>query len=546
VKVVLRFLFLVLLLISITQVSFSYGRIYDQYQIYKNKSTLTSTVGNQSTDTIKRNSGKVVMDESQYVHYTNKMSVWTFIMIASGIGCIIFSGVNLKTQKPPKTNNNQNKSDDTFQLKEECNLTFDDIGGLEEVKEELKEIIDFIKNREEYEKMDAKIPKGVILYGPPGTGKTLIAKVVASESGCSFFTASGAEFVEKYVGVGAQRVRELFKKAKEKAPSIIFIDEIDAVAVERGDGNNGEKDQTLNQLLVEMDGMGTNNNVVVIAATNRIDMLDNAILRPGRFGIHIYVGVPNLAERIHILKVHTRGKKLSEDVDLHQLARKTAGLSGASLAQIANEAAIHVVRNKRQIIEACDFQYAFEKIVTGLRKKNAVISSRERQVIAYHEAGHAFVAKYLNIDKVEKISIIPTGQALGYVLQTPDEEKYLLTKNELISKIEVILGGRACEELIFGEVTTGAANDLQKATEIAIKMVCEYGMGRNIFYKLSQKYGNLDSKTLNEETMKIINESYEKVKQIIESNRGKIDKIAEILLEKEEIDGDEIEAVLGI
>lgn len=530
-------------MISISLVSFSYAKLDKKISIFN--STAISSSYNTSTPTNEIMPKNQILAASEYDHYSNQFVLGILMSIISLVGYISTGGKTNSKDSALAYNNNNNKSKEIVNLQENYDITFEDVGGLEEVKEDLKEVIDFIKNNEKYEKMGAKIPKGVILYGPPGTGKTLIAKVMASESECNFFSTSASEFIEKYVGVGAQRVRELFKKAREKTPSIIFIDEIDAVAGERGEANNGEKDQTLNQLLVEMDGMGTRNNIIVIAATNRLDILDQAILRPGRFDRHIYIGLPNLMEREHILKIHTKDKRLSNSVNLNQLARRTSGLSGASLANIVNEAAIHAVKMKKCFIETDDLNYAFEKVVAGLRRKNSMVSLKEKKTIAFHEAGHALVAKLLSIDNVEKISIIPSGQALGYVIQTPSEDKALLTKSELISKIEVILGGRACEELVFGEVTTGAANDLQKATEIVIKMVCEYGMGKHIPYKLSPNYGNLDIKTLNEETLEIINESYEKVKSIIESNIDKIERIASVLLENEEIEADEIENLIS-
>lgn len=365
---------------------------------------------------------------------------------------------------------------DNQKERDKPDVSFKDVAGLEEIKEELQETIDFINNSFKYKKMGAKIPKGILFHGPPGTGKTLLAKAVAGETNSTFLYASGSEFVEKYVGVGAKRVRTLFERAKKEAPSIIFIDEIDAIGTKRNSESNNEKDQTLNQLLVELDGFNTNETVIVIGATNRIDLLDEALLRPGRFDRHIYVGNPNIKAREKILQVHTNNKPLDKALSIRDIAKKTTGLSGAQLANIANEAAIIAVRKNKNIITIIEFDAAIERVLAGLEVKNPSILIKEKNVVAFHEAGHALVSKVLNVDSIQKISIIPRGQALGYVMKFPDEERFLFTEKELYSRIIGLLAGRAAEEFKFKEITTGAKDDLNKATDIAREMVCSYGM----------------------------------------------------------------------
>jgi cell division protease FtsH len=422
-------------------------------------------------------------------------------------------------------------------------ITFEDVAGLEEVKEELSEVIDFIRNSEKYRKMGAKIPKGILFHGPPGTGKTLMASAVAGESNSHFIYASGSEFVEKYVGVGASRSRDLFEKAKKNTPSVVFIDEIDAIGSTRNMDNNSEKDQTLNQLLVEMDGFKTNENVVIIAATNRIDLLDPALLRPGRFDRHMFIGNPNVKAREEILRVHTRNKPLDPDVDIRDIAKKTHGVSGAHLASIANEAAILAVRKNKASIGIDEFNQAIERVLVGLQKKNADVMDREKNIVAYHESGHALVGKFFKNSIIEKISILPRGQAMGYVLNSPGEDRYLHTSDELEKQICVLLGGRAAEELIFGEVTTGAKDDLSKANDIAQQMVCEFGMSSlgNRVYRIDR---NGDIHPLVErEIKKIIDRCYQNTKAIIASNRDYLERIAAELKANETITGTELDAI---
>ncbi len=444
--------------------------------------------------------------------------------------------VNIKTE---------NKKDDNKE--EQFNkkvIDFKHVAGLEEVKEELQEMIDFIKNPGKYQKMGAEIPKGILFYGPPGTGKTLLAKALAGETEAKFFPASGSEFVEKYVGVGAKRVRTLFEKAKKESPSIIFIDEIDAIGAKRTTESNNEKDQTLNQLLIEMDGFYSDQTVIVIGATNRLDLLDEALLRPGRFDRHIYIGNPDVKAREEIFKVHIKNKPIDKMVNIKNLAKRTHGMSGAYLANIANEAAILAVRNNKNTIGILEFNEAIEKVVAGLKKKNAVISDKEKKTVAYHEAGHALISKILNTDCISKVSIIPRGEALGYVIQAPDEDKYLATTEELKSKIRVLLGGRAAEKLVFGEISTGARDDLKKATTIAYQMVCEYGMsplGNRVFEPnlIKNCYNIVDS-----EIKKIMEECYKDAIAYLKNNMNALFAIANELQEKESLTAEELEHII--
>ncbi|MCR1897758.1 ATP-dependent zinc metalloprotease FtsH [Irregularibacter muris] len=437
-------------------------------------------------------------------------------------------------QEEKKEGNNQQK------------VYFDDVAGLDEVKDDLKEIADFIKNPEKYDKMGAKIPKGIMFHGPPGTGKTLIASAISGETEAGFIYASGSEFVEKYVGVGASRIRSLFEKAKKQAPCVIFIDEMDAIGVSRSSDNNSERDQTLNQLLVELDGFNRYDNVIVIGATNRLELLDEALLRPGRFDRHIYIGNPNVKSREEILKVHLRNKPLDKKVNIKDIARKTHGMSGAHLANIVNEAAIFAVRENLATIGPEQFNLAIERVVAGLKNKNAVISEKERKIVAYHESGHALVGRVLNNDLIEKISIVPHGQALGFVLNASSEDKFLITKKELCEKIQTLLAGRAAEEIIFNEISTGAQNDLTKATEIAHQMVCEYGMsslGNRTFSNNNLSgYGNF----INKEVNSIIESCYQESKKIILKNIDFLHSISSRLLLEETITGKELEKILKV
>lgn len=438
-------------------------------------------------------------------------------------------------------------------------IRFADVAGCDEAKYELEEIVDFLKNPEKYTEIGGKIPKGVLLVGPPGTGKTLLAKAVAGEAHVPFFRLSGADFVEMFVGVGAARVRDLFRQAREHAPCIIFIDEIDAIGRTRAGvsiGGNDEREQTLNQLLVEMDGFDSRTGVIILAATNRPEILDPALLRPGRFDRQVLVDKPDLEGRIAILKIHTKNIKLDEDVDLRRVAQSAAGLAGADLANIANEAALIAVRNNRKKVTQADFDEAIEKSLAGLQRKSRILSEDERRRVAYHEVGHALTAHMTkDAPPVTKISIVPRGfGALGYTLQLPTEDRFLMSESELLGNIDTLLGGRAAEELIFGEVSTGAGNDISRASELVRKMISEYGMSeryRNITLPATsapgfgkfREYSEAAQEYIDNETARIVNERYEKVLENLRRNRDTLDKIAKVLLEKEVIEGKEFAAL---
>jgi cell division protease FtsH len=443
-------------------------------------------------------------------------------------------------------------------------ITFDDVAGCDEAKEELKEIVEFLKNPKKFQSLGAKIPKGILLLGPPGTGKTLLSRAIAGEANVPFFHISGSDFVEMFVGVGASRVRDLFEQAKKNAPCLVFIDELDAVGRMRGAGLGGghdEREQTLNQLLVEMDGFDPNTGIILLAATNRPDILDPALLRPGRFDRHIVVDKPDLKGREEILKVHTKNKPLEENVDLKVLARGTPGFSGADLANMVNEAALLAARRGKTKIGMSELEEAKERVIAGPERKSKVISDKEKEIISYHEAGHAIVAKILpNADPVHKISILPRGLALGYTMQLPLEDRYIISKKELIDEICVLLGGRVAEEIIFGEISTGAHNDLERATELSRKMVCDYGMseklgpltlgrkhqqiflGRDIME--DKNYSDQTAALIDMEIKRIIEECYQKVKEILETNKEKLIKLAKLLMERETLEGELLEKAL--
>ena len=450
-------------------------------------------------------------------------------------------------------------------LDEHSRITFKDVAGLDEAKAEVMEVVDFLKDPKKYTTLGGKLPKGVLLVGPPGTGKTLLAKAVAGEADVPFFSISGSDFVEMFVGVGAARVRDLFKQAKEKAPCIIFIDEIDAVGRSRGKGAmmgaNDERENTLNQLLVEMDGFATDKGVILIAATNRPDVLDSALLRPGRFDRQIMVDKPDLKGRIDIFKVHTKKLSLSEDVNLKALASQTPGFAGAEIANTANEAALLASRRNKLSIEMKDFEDAIERCVAGLEKKNKVINPREKQIVAYHEAGHAIVSWMMpENDPVQKISIVPRGMsALGYTMNIPLEDRYLMTKSELLARICGLLGGRIAEQIIFNEISTGAQNDLEKVTSIAYNMVMVYGMSdklgnlsffesNNPYYGspgIDKKYGEETARLIDREVMAIVEDARLSVTNLLTLNREKLEKLASELLLKEMLQYSQIEEILG-
>ena len=449
-------------------------------------------------------------------------------------------------------------------LSRDSKVNFTNVAGLEEEKEELEEVVDFLKNPQKYTSVGARIPKGMLLVGPPGTGKTLLAKAVAGEAGVPFFSISGSDFVEMFVGVGASRVRDLFEEAKKNAPCIVFIDEIDAVARRRGTGMGGghdEREQTLNQLLVEMDGFGVNEGIIVMAATNRVDILDPAILRPGRFDRKVAVGRPDVKGREEILRVHAKDKPLGEDVDLAQIARTTAGFTGADLENLLNEAAIEAARKGRGFILQSDIKGAFIKVGIGAEKKSKVISEKEKKITAYHESGHAILFHVLpDMDPVYTISIIPTGMgAAGYTMPLPDNDEMFNTKGKMLQDIMTLLGGRIAEEIIFGDITTGASNDIKRATATARSMVMKYGMsdklglicygddddevfiGRDLAH--TRSYSEDVAKAIDEEIRRIIGECHDRAKKIILEHEDVLHKCASLLLEKEKVHRDEFEAL---
>ncbi|QJA09530.1 ATP-dependent zinc metalloprotease FtsH [Romboutsia sp. CE17] len=436
----------------------------------------------------------------------------------------------------------ETQNEDTSSTKPKT--TFIDVAGLDEVKEELFEIVDFMKFPDKYQKMGAKIPKGVLFYGPPGTGKTLLASAVAGETNSSFFNVTGSEFVEKYVGVGAKRVRTLFEKARKEAPSIIFIDEIDAIGAKRHLESNNEKDQTLNQLLVEMDGFNKDSNVIIIGATNRLDLLDEALLRPGRFDRHIHIGSPNFHTRYEILKVHTNNKPLDPAVDLELLAKKTHGFNGAHLSNIANEAAIFAVRDNSPIITAVHFDKALERVIAGLESKNSTLIEKEKNIVSYHEAGHALVSNILGICPIQKISIVPRGEALGYVLQLPDEDRYIYTKDELIGKIKILLAGKASEEIIFNHQSTGAKDDLKKVTDIANQMVCEYGMSKLGFMTIDGNVKTFLSEQVQKEANEIVQNCYKDTLKLLKNNINDLHIVSKYLFDKETMTHEELKSLI--
>ena len=443
------------------------------------------------------------------------------------------------------------KSKAKLLLDSKVKVTFNDVAGIDEEKQELEEIVDFLKNGEKYIKLGAKIPKGVLLVGVPGTGKTLMAKAVAGEAGVPFFSISGSDFVEMFVGVGASRVRDLFEQAKKHQPCIIFIDEIDAVGRQRGAGMGGghdEREQTLNQLLVEMDGFDENTNIIVIAATNRPDILDNALLRPGRFDRQIVVHRPDILGREQILKVHAKNKPLADDVDLKVLAKRTPGFTGADLQNLLNEAALLAARKNQDKIDMPDLEEAIDKVIAGPEKKSRIISDEEKENTAYHEVGHALLAKLLkNTDPLHKVSIIPRGMALGVTMTLPEKDHLTLKKSQLLDRITMLLGGRVAEEIIYGpdSITTGAQNDLEKVTATARNMVTTYGMSFKMGnFGHSRDYSEEIAADIDREVKKIVDERYNLAKELLLGNRDMLEVIAKELLERETLDEEEFEEIM--
>jgi cell division protease FtsH len=447
---------------------------------------------------------------------------------------------------------------------EEVKVAFDDVAGADEAKEELQEIVEFLKNPQKFIRIGARIPKGVLLFGAPGTGKTLMAKAVAGEAGVPFFSISGSDFVEMFVGVGAARVRDLFEQAKKNAPCIVFIDEIDAVGRHRGAGLGGghdEREQTLNQLLVEMDGFSTNEGIILMASTNRPDILDPALLRPGRFDRHILIDRPDVKGREAILKVHVKDKPIKDEVNLEILAKRTPGFTGADLANLVNEAALLTARRGKDEIGMEELEESIERVIAGPEKKARVISDKEKRLVAYHEAGHALVSYFLpHTDKLHKVSIIPRGRAGGYTLLLPEEDRNYITKSYLLDQVTTLLGGRVAEALVLNDVSTGAQNDLERASSIVRKMITEYGMseelgpltyghkseevflGRDI--SRDRNYSDAIAYAIDKEANAIMESSYKKAEEILKNNRDKLDQIAQKLMEKETLEAEEFEAIL--
>jgi cell division protease FtsH len=446
-------------------------------------------------------------------------------------------------------------------------VSFDDVAGIDEAKEELQEVVEFLKTPEKFQKLGGRIPKGVLLVGPPGTGKTLLAKAVAGEAQVPFFSISGSEFVEMFVGVGAARVRDLFSQAALQAPCIIFIDELDALGKARGMnvmGGHDEREQTLNQLLVEMDGFETNKGVIIMAATNRPEILDPALLRPGRLDRQVLVDRPDINGREAILKIHSRNVLLGPEVDLRGIAGRTPGFVGADLANIINEAALLAARNNKEMVEVEDFDEAIDRVVAGLQKKNRVMNPKEKEIVAFHESGHAIVAESVeHADPVHKISIIPRGiAALGYTQQQPTEDRYLLTRSELLDRLAVLLGGRVAEELVFNEISTGAQNDLQRASDIARAMVTEYGMSDAmglVSYERSRQpmflpesfstgkvYSEAKAAQIDDEVARFVDEAHQRVRKILSERRTVLDALAHLLSQQESVQGDELREMLSL
>ena len=498
-----------------------------------------------------------------------RQNIWLIVAVVVGVAFVVIMFIVMITNRQATGGSNSKmmnfgKSRARLMNGDENRVTFKDVAGLEEEKEELEEIVDFLKDPVKYTNLGARIPKGVILTGPPGTGKTLLAKAVAGEAGVPFFSISGSDFVEMFVGVGASRVRDLFEDAKKNSPCIVFIDEIDAVARRRGTGMGGghdEREQTLNQMLVEMDGFSVNEGIIVMAATNRVDILDPAILRPGRFDRKIVVGRPDVKGRLEILNVHSKKKPLGDDVDLDDLSRTTAGFTGADLENLLNEAAINAARDGRKFISNDDVSRAFIKVGIGTERKSKVISDKEKKITAFHESGHAILFHVLpDVGPVHSVSIIPTGMgAAGYTMPLPERDEMFNTKGKMLQDIIVSLGGRVAEELVFDDITTGASQDIKQATSTARDMVTKYGfssklglinydndsdevfIGRDFGH--TRVYGENIASEIDNEVRDIINDCYAKAKRIISDYRGVLDRTAQLLLEKEKIDREEFEAL---
>ncbi|MHB1043334.1 MAG: ATP-dependent zinc metalloprotease FtsH [Eubacteriales bacterium] len=557
------------------QIPISYSKFYEELNAGKIKSVtiqtegLTNVISGEKTDTTRFETKGPAADENLYNVLRDKKVDWTSqlppqpgwwtglitTVLPILLFVILFFFLMQQTQGGGNRVMSFGKSRARLHTDDKKKITFADVAGADEVKEELEEIVEFLKNPKKFQELGAKIPKGVLLFGPPGTGKTLLARAVAGEAGVPFFSISGSDFVEMFVGVGASRVRDLFEQAKKNAPCIVFVDEIDAVGRQRGAGLGGghdEREQTLNQLLVEMDGFSPNEGIIILAATNRPDILDPALLRPGRFDRQIVVDAPDVNGRKEILKVHVRGKPMDDEVNLDVLARRTPGFTGADLANLANEAALLAARQNRKRVSMADMENSIERVIAGPEKKSKVISEKEKWLVCYHEAGHAVVGYLLpNTDPVHKVSIIPRGRAGGYTLLLPKEDRYYATKSQLLDQVTMLLGGRVAEAVVLKEISTGAQNDLERSTDVVRKMVMEYGMselgpmtygrkqdtpflGRDLHR--DRNYSEEVAKTIDLEVRQTIERSYNKAKDLLEHHLDTLHLVAKTLFEKETIE----------
>jgi cell division protease FtsH len=509
--------------------------------------------------------------EAAHVRFTgHAASTWLATLLSWSLPAVIFVGLwmfVMKRMNPQSGLMSIGKSRAKVYVERKTGVTFDDIAGIDEARSELMEIVDFLKNPERYRRLGGKIPKGVLLVGAPGTGKTLLAKAVAGEAAVPFFSLTGSDFVEMFVGVGAARVRDLFAQAQAKAPSIVFIDELDAVGKARGIrpgfGGHDEHEQTLNQLLAELDGFDTQAGVIILAATNRPEILDPALLRPGRFDRQVVIDRPDLKGREKILRVHTRAVRLAPDLDLSIIAARTPGFVGADLANLVNEAALHAAREGKEAVDLADFDQALDRIVGGLERKSRIISPKEKEIVAHHEAGHALVAESrVHADKVAKISIIPRGvAALGYTQQQPTEDRYLMTRAELLDRLDVLLGGRVAEEIIFGDVSTGAHDDLQRASDLVRHMVTQYGMSEELGLGTFERprsalfltgpssgereYGEDTARMIDVEVRSLLEAAHLRVQATLREKRSALEMLAKVLIEKEVVDRDALTALLA-
>jgi len=547
---------------QVTQVKIGDGTVTGRL---KNGQQFTTNVppGDSTVIELLKAKGVIIEVESR-----TRTSLWP-TLLTTLLPIVLLVGLWMLMLRQAQSGSNQamsfGKSRARLHTDNKPKVTFADVAGVDEAKEELQEIIEFLKYPKKFQALGAKIPRGVLLVGPPGSGKTLLAKAIAGEAGVPFFSISGSEFVEMFVGVGASRVRDLFEQAKKSVPCLVFIDEIDAVGRQRGAGLGGghdEREQTLNQLLVEMDGFDPNSGIIVIAATNRPDILDPALLRPGRFDRRIVVDNPDTKGRRAILDVHVRGKPMGEDADLDTLAKRTPGFSGADLANMVNEAALLAARRNKKKITASELDEAIERVIAGPQRRSRILTPKERELTAYHEAGHVLVAKVVpGADPPHKVTILPRGMALGYVMYAPPEDKYMYTRQEILARITGGLGGRVAEELVFGEVTTGAQNDFEQATELARKMVTEFGMsnklgplslgrrhgpvflGRDLVE--TRNYSEEIAYEIDKEIRRIIDECYEQARQALLSHRDVLDRIARALIERESLEAPELERLFA-